>query len=61
MDIYKAKVIATNETLKVYKLANGGYYDYENQEEEDPPAAKKAGKKEFRPEELAVNKKPIKN
>lgn len=61
MDIYKAKVIATAERLKVYKTANGTWYDYDNQDEKQPPSAPKAGKKEFQPEELEVNKHPFKN
>lgn len=61
MDIYKAKVIATKEILKVYKLANGNWYDYDNQQQDKPPVAVKANKKEFSPDELQLNKKPFKN
>ncbi len=61
MEIYKAKVLDTNERLTVYKLANGNYYDYEAMEHELPPSAVKANKKEFRANELQLNKKPIKN
>ena len=60
MDIYKAKVIDTSERLKVYRLANGNWYDYDNQEQDKPPIAVNAGKKEFLPDELQLNKKPIK-
>lgn len=61
MDIYKAKVLATNERLKVYKLANGNWYDYDGMEQDKPPTAVKADKKEFSAKELQLNKKPIKN
>lgn len=61
MDIYKAKVLATSERIKVYELANGNWYDYEHQEQDKPPIAVKANKKEFSPDELQVNKKPVKN
>ena len=61
MDIYKAKVLATGERLKVYELANGNWYDYENQEQDKLPVAVKANKKEFTPNELELNKRPIKN
>lgn len=60
MDIYKAKVLATNEHIKVYKLANGNWYDHENMEQDKPPSAVKADKKEFKTSELQLNKKPIK-
>ena len=61
MDIYKAKVLATGEKLTVYKLANGSWYDHENMEQDAPPAAPKANKKEFRPNELQLNKRPFKS
>ena len=61
MDIYKAKVIETSERIKVYKLANGNWYDHDNQRQDLPPAAPKAGKKEFTPDELELNKRPFKN
>ena len=61
MDIYKARVIATAERLKVYRLANGNWYDYDNQEQDKPPVAVKANKKEFSSDELQLNKKPVKN
>ena len=61
MDIYKAKVLATGEKLIVYKLANSNWYDYENQEQDKLPVAVKANKKEFTPDELELNKRPIKS
>ena len=61
MDIYKAKIKETGERLKVYELANGNWYDYDNQEQDKPPTAVKANKKEFRPGELQLNKKPFKS
>jgi len=61
MEIYKAKVLATAERLTVYKLANGNWYDYENQGQDKPPTAVRADKKEFRTDELQLNKKPVKS
>ena len=61
MEIYKAKVIDTGERLKVYKLANGNWYDYDNMDKDAPPSAVKANKKEFSAEELQLNKRPFKN
>jgi len=52
----KAIVKATSETLKVYRLKNGNYYDFENMGENMPPSAKKAGKKEFKPDELIMQR-----
>lgn len=60
MDIYKAKVLATNERIKVYELANGNWYDHDNMEQDLPPAATLANKKEFETGELQLNKNPIK-
>ena len=59
MEIYKAKVTATNERLTVYKTSSGYWYDYENMATDKPPSAVKAGKKMFSADELELNKKPI--
>lgn len=48
----KAKVKATGEVLTVYKLQNGYWYDYVNMGVNYPPSAPKAGKKEFKENEL---------
>lgn len=61
MDIYKAKVTDTGERLKVYKLANNNWYDYDAMEQDKAPTAVKAGKKMFSAGELQLNKKPIKS
>lgn len=50
----KATVKATGEKLIVYKLHNGNYHDYENMGMDKPPAAAKAGKKEFTKSELII-------
>lgn len=47
-----ATVIKTGETIKVYQLQNGNYYDYEGMSEAKPPTATGAGKKEFEKKEL---------
>ena len=60
MDIYKAKVLATGERLKVYELANGNWYDFDGMEQDKAPTAVKARKKEFNSNELQLNKKSIK-
>jgi hypothetical protein len=49
---FDATVKATNEKLIVYRLNNGNYYDYQNMGANQPPAAPKAGKKEFKADEL---------
>ena len=53
---YQATVKETNETLTVYKLQNGNYYDYENMGVSSPPSAHLVGKKEFTKEELILGK-----
>lgn len=53
---YNATVRATGEKLTVYKLIQAGtFYDYDNMGGDKPPAAMKAGKKEFRPDELIIH------
>jgi hypothetical protein len=53
---FTATVKSTGETLTVYKLQNGNYYDYENMGANMPPSAQKAGKKEFDKTELILPK-----
>ena len=48
----KATIKATGETINVYSLSNGNYYDYDNMGADKPPSAMKAGKKEFKKDEL---------
>ena len=48
----KATIKTTGETITVFSLNNGSYYDYYNMGEEKPPSAIKAGKKEFEKGEL---------
>ena len=48
----KAKVNSTGETLDVYRLENGNWYDYDGMGEHALPTAPKAGKKEFKPSEI---------
>ena len=48
----KATIKATGEVINVYQLSGGTYYDYDNMGEDKPPSAPKAGKKEFKKEEL---------
>ena len=54
-NIFKAKVKATSETLNVYKLNNGNYYDYDNMGKSNLPSATVANKKEFKSNELFLN------
>lgn len=48
----KAKVKSTGEVIKVYKLSGGNWYDFDNMGADQPPAALRAGKKEFKESEL---------
>lgn len=58
--IKQAKIKATGETLKVYKLAElGKWADYENMGANMPPSAPKAGKKKFDESELELGKEVI--
>jgi hypothetical protein len=52
--VHKATIKETNETINVYKLNNGNYYDYDNMGEHQPPSAILAKKKEFKPNELII-------
>jgi len=52
--VIKATIKATNETINVYMMSNGKYYDYDNMGEHMSPSAKISGKKEFKPEELMI-------
>ena len=51
----KATIKATGEKLNVYSLRNGNYYNYDNMGSGKPPSAIKAGKKEFKKDELIFN------
>lgn len=42
----------TGESLEVYRLWDGDYYDWKGMSEADPPTAAQAGKKKFKKEEL---------
>ena len=55
MKTYNATIKSTGEIIKVYKLKNGNYHDYENMGYSEPPKAHKAGKKEFTPSELTIS------
>lgn len=48
----KVKIKATGETINVYLLNNGNYYDYDNMGADKLPSATKANKKEFEKNEL---------
>lgn len=50
--VYTVKVKKTKETIRVYAVASGGYYDYDNMGYSQPPAAVIANKKQFDKEEL---------
>lgn len=52
MATFQATIKATGETIRVYKLHDQDFYDYDNMGEDKPPAASKAGKKKFSKEEL---------
>ncbi|MFA5349052.1 MAG: hypothetical protein WC309_01620 [Candidatus Paceibacterota bacterium] len=49
----KATIIATGETIEVYRLSNGNYYDANAISNNKQPSAKKANKKEFAKSELS--------
>lgn len=51
-EIKKVTVKATGEEINVYQLRLGNYYDYDNMSADKPPSAIKAGKKEFKKDEL---------
>lgn len=48
----KATIKATGESITVYPLKNGNYYDSNAISEAAPPSCPKAGKKEFVKNEL---------
>lgn len=50
----KAMIKATGETVAVYKLHSGNWYDYDNMGV-GSPAKSKLGKKEFKESELDFN------
>ena len=52
--LFKAVVKETGEKLKVYKLHNSNYYDFDNMGADMPPKALKANKKEFTKDELRI-------
>lgn len=54
-DLKKATIIETGETIDVYRLDTGNWYDYEGMGMDKPPTAAKADKKEFEEKELKFN------
>ena len=47
-----ATIKATGERIRLYKLNNGNYYDFDNMGANQPPSAPKANKKEFTKDKL---------
>lgn len=52
--VFKAKIKETNESINVYRLYNGNYYDFDNMAGNMPPKATIANKKEFDKNELII-------
>lgn len=51
-----ATIKATGEKIKVYRLENYNWYDYDAINDSINPTAPKAGKKEFEKKELIFNR-----
>ena len=49
---YQATIKSTGERIRVYKLRDGNYADYDNMGMDQPPKAMKANKKVFTESEL---------